>query len=456
MERAIGTDTIILLLDQCSRESRYLYESIERAGYDCLAIVLEEDDFLPENIISVYDMLSGDWKKQEKGFGKPRFFNEIAVPDHWSISAGVGESCGKIVYQSEVKARIYYAEPVRKYLVKSVDWMNRRGAVRFRDHYNRYGNVCARTFYHADGKPLSKSWFSANEREILVENYVTGDITYNDGELMKHFRTKMELLSYFFLRMGFERNRIFYNSLSMPFEVVHNLGSAAARSRLFWQEPVGDTIMEKLRLFLDGREEHIGQVVVQNRRSYDGLVELGANENKLCRMGYIYPFEKENGHRAEALICTNSDQIEHCRELIRAFPQMHFHIAAITLMSPALMSLGNFPNVSLYPGIELLMQKELFKKCDYYFDINYYGEIISAVHTAFLHNQLIFAFRETVHNRDCVPDTHIYAVSEFERMVLEVRRTLEDRDIMEQELQKQREYALTENREAYIGLIEGI
>ena len=73
---------------------------------------------------------------------------------------------------------------------------------------------------------------------------------------------------------------------------------------------------------------------------------------------------KENTHKPEALICTNSDKIEHCEELIRRIPRMHFHIAAFTAMSPKLMSMEKYHNVSLYPGIGLDGLNTLFEKCD--------------------------------------------------------------------------------------------
>lgn len=152
-------------------------------------------------------------------------------------------------------------------------------------------------------------------------------------------------------------------------------------------------------------------------------------------------FLKENTHKPEALICTNSDKIEHCEELIRRIPRMHFHIAAFTAMSPKLMSMEKYHNVSLYPGIGLDGLNTLFEKCDLYFDINYWAEIASAVQRAFLYNQLIFAFKETIHNRKYIADDHVYSVENFERMVSDIEAVLGDDNLMEQYLEKQRKAA---------------
>lgn len=454
MGRNIEADKIILLFDNYSLRSGYLYASLKKSGYDCLAIVIQEDDFLPKDVVSVYDLLSGDWETKRKDAAKPRFFNEISVPDYWSINAGVDEPYGTVTYQHEERGRIYYTEPVRRYLVKAVDWFDRKGIVRFRDHYNRYGDICARTFYNADGEKLSKSWFSAQGKEILVENNITGDFIFDDGDMVKHFRTKTELLNYYFSKKGFAQNRIFYNSLSMPFILSNNLENSIKQDILFWQDMVGEDIPENMRLILDGKSGRTDKIVVQKRQSYDQLLELGVKREKLHRLGFIYPFEKENNHKLEALICTDSDRIEHCQELIEMFPKMQFHIAAITVMSTELKKLDQYQNVSLYPAIKSPMREEIFKRCDYYFDINYHAEIISAVHKAFLHNQLIFAFQETVHNREYVADVQIYPVSAFDRMVNDVRNTMENQTVMEERLEIQRKHALTEDKEAYVKIME--
>ena len=149
------------------------------------------------------------------------------------------------------------------------------------------------------------------------------------------------------------------------------------------------------------------------------------------------------------LICTNTDHIEHCEELIKMLPQMHFHIAALTEMSPALLALGQYHNVSLYPGAEQSVLTELFMRCDYYLDINHYEEIVSAVYKAFMHEQLIFAFQETIHNREYVADTHIYLADELGRMVSDIQEILVDKNVMDEHLERQHRWALAENWETY-------
>ncbi len=411
---------------------------------------MEEDDFLPEGVMSVYDIFLGYRE------GKPKFFNEVPVPDHWSISAGIEESrYGKITWQHEEKGRIHYWENVpKKWLVKAVDWLDRKGIVRCRDHYNSRGSVYARTVYDKEGKECGKTWFSVSGQEVITGNAITGDLIVNDGGMIRFFRTKMDMMLYFFSRTGIERKRVFYNTLSTPFLLAGRFQGQEKRDMLFWQEDVGEGIPGNMQFILDGHVPRTDKIIVQKRSSYHRLVKLGVDPDRMRKLGYRYEVKKENGSRRQALICTNSDEIEHCEELIRALPQMQFHIAALTLMSPKLMGLEKYDNVKLYPGVQEKVLDKLFMECDYYFDINHWAEIVSAVYRAFLHEQLIFAFEETVHNREFVADRHIYPAEAFDRMISDIRRVIGDAELMKAHLKMQHDDAMVEEKEAYISLME--
>ncbi len=449
MERYIGAGKIVLLFDRYNSKSRLLHESFLQSGYDVPAISMEENDFLPVNVISIYDLMLGYYRNGKSAkIGKPKYFNEIALPDIWSVSAE-DKRWGRITYQREEKGRIYYLESAKNPLVRYVDWYDRRGTVRFRDHYNRWGNICARTIFDAAGEPMGKSWLSPQGHEVIMENFVTGDIILNDGDIFKSFRKKIDLFVYYMKKMEFDKGRIFFNSLSAPFLVSNRLDSSSKGDVLFWQEVAENEVPGNMRMILDKKAGRVGKIVVQSMSAYQRLLELGVQEDEVQKLGFIYPFERENAHRNEALICTESDRIEHCEELIRALPKLHFHIAAQTQMSEKLLSLNQYENVSLYPGADASMLDDLFKKCDYYFDINHRAEIASAVYRAFLNRQLIFAFQETVHNRNYVAKDHVYQIMEFERMVSDVQEAMERKSVMNAYLKKQWTDAMAETKASY-------
>ena len=444
------SNEIVLLFDSYSTDSKDLHESFKRVGYDCPAVVIEEDGFLPDGVLSVYGYFLGTYEKGENIPGKPRYFNQIKVPEYWEISGT--NSNGKVHDLSKERGRIFYAEPKHKRLVRVVDWLDERGIVRSSDHYNRFGALYARTIFNAKGQKVNKTFFSAGGKEIIMENYVTGDIILNDGKDVVFFRTKTEFVLYFLKKAGYEQRRLFFNSLSTPFFVSQRLDKTEKKDILFWQEPVWDEIPGNMRIILEDNNTRTAQIMVQKKASYKRLLELGANPEIVHKLGFVYPFEKENEGKAEVLICTNSDNIEQCHKLVTSLPKMHFHITAITEMSSKLMSMGTFDNVTLYPGIKLSILDELFAKCDFYFDVNHEGEIVSAIRKAFLHNQLIFAFKETLPKKKYVIEEYIYTSADVERMITDVKAIVERKELLQVHLKMQQEAALTENILAYKAL----
>ncbi len=450
----MGTDiqenNIVLLLDNYSSESRKLHDSFKLAGKIYPTVVIEDDGFLPEDVISVYGFFLGDFSTANGIPGRPRYFNQITVPEFWEIS-GTNHS-GKIHDLNKERGRIFYAEPAHKRFVKIVDWMDERGVVRTSDHYNRYGALYARTIFNAKGHKVNKSYFSASGKEVIVENFVTGNIILNDGDTTKIFGNKTAFVMECLKKAGLTEKRLFFNSLSTPFFVSQNLLQNQKGDVLFWQEPIKSDIPGNMQMILKGQSTRVGAIKVQKKHAYDRLLELGADETVVQKLGFIYRFEKQNQNTGEVLICTNSDKIEHCEELVKALPMVHFHITAITEMSSKLMSMGNYENVTLYPNVKTDVLKELFAKCDYYFDINYGNEIVSAVQKAFLNNQLILAFQDTLHNRDYVAPEHIYSIGKANEMIAEMKKILADDKVLQKHLKLQHEWAMLEPSEIYQNL----
>lgn len=452
MDKFIRADDIVLLLDKYSSYSHNLRYSFHKAGFRCPTVAVEDDGFLPEDVVSVCGFFLGNYKGEPGVPGRPRYFNQITVPDFWEISGN--NSTGSIHDLSRERGRIFYAEPRHRRLVKIVDWYDEKGVVRSSDHYNQYGALFARTIFNGRGQKVNKSWFSASGREIIVENYVTGDVILNDGEQVRIFHGKTEFTLFALKRMGFEKNRLFYNSLSTPFFVSQSIHSVHKRDVLFWQEPINGDIPGNMRIILNGEASRTARIMIQRKCAYDTLSALRVSSEIFQKLGFIYPFEKENGHKPEALICTNSDQIEHCRKIVEAIPGMHFHIAALTEMSSKLMSMDSYENVSLYPGVKRTVLDELFRKCDYYLDINRENEIVSAVYRAFLHDHIILAFKETLHDSDHVAVQHCYGLEDVDRMISDLQMLMTDKEQMDVWLKRQREAALTETKDSYLQFLE--
>ncbi len=447
MDKAIETGKITLLFDTFSNESRNLYESFKNTGADFTAAVIEDDGFLPDDVTSVYGFFLGDFSKSDMIPGKPLYFNEIKIPEYWRIEGN--NSSAKVMNRNKEAARIFYAEPSHRRLVKIVDWLDDTGNVRLSEHYNKYGAIFCRTVFNKKGQKAMRKFFSPDGREIIVENFVTGDIIVRWQEKDWIFRGKTDLAAFFIRCAGLEDGAIYFNSLSYPFFTSQALAPNGFCDALFWHEPVGAEIPGNMQIILKDQAARTKKIYVQRKESYDRLIELGAPKEKVQQLGYIYSFVRENEHRPQILICTNSENVSHLAELAQLVPQMHFHVAAITEMSSKLMSAGQFDNVSLYPNVKMSVLDSLFEKCDFYLDINHEGEIVDAVHRAFLNNMLIVGFEETMHNAYYTADTNTFKEAEYTDMAEALNTTLVMPQVIDEALEMQCKAAVAASVEDY-------
>lgn len=449
MEKYSGMTDAVLLLDNYGEDSGMLRQSFRSAGFTGPVIVIEDDGFYPEDVLSVYQYFCGEFHKSSKVPGKARYFNQINVPDYWEISGT--NSDGKVHDLHRERGRIFYAEPKHKRLVRVVDWLDEKGTVRSSDHYNRYGALYARTFFNKEGKRFCRAYFDVEGRETILENFVTHDIILNRSGRVYVFKSKVDLILKLLEELGAMESRIFFNSLSTPLFVSERMPSGRQEDILFWQEGVRNDIPGNMQMILNRQARRVRSIYVQKKDSYQKLAELSASNAMLRPLGFIYPYERDNTFQNKALICTNSDRIERCEDLIKALPQMHFHIAAITEMSSKLMSLSQYQNVTLYPGARTRLIDELFDTCDYYLDINHEAEIVSAVKQAFLHDQLIIGFRQTLHNKEFIAQEHVF--DSCEAMIAFLNNIMGHEEMIKGQIDLQKKAAMSEETADYTDLL---
>lgn len=451
-----NTEQIVLLFDSYTSGSQKLHESFRMAGCEYPVLVLEEDGFLPDGVRSIYECFLGYFEGGFASHRKPMNSDDI----HLEQEIQDNQMTGRIIFLEREREELLYGWPVWSRIVKAVEWLDAEGTVHMAEHYNRFGMKYARTLYDSKGIKISKTYYSAEGQEIISENCIEGSIFLQKEGEQFFFHTKADFVKFLFEHENPDHIKIFYNTLAIPFLVSLKLEKPMDRDILFWQEPLGESIPGNMQIILSGRAGRTAHVVVQEKDAYDKLMELGVDPGKVHKLGFLYPFKKkhskemevfikslrhEYSHKPEALICTNSDQIEHCHELVRALPQMQFHIAALTTMSPKLMPVGEYENVKLWPGIRREDLEDLFAFCDYYFDINYGAEIVSAVRRAFLNDLLILAFCETAHNREYIAKEHIYPIANAEQMIAKVEELMGDRELLERHLAIQHDEAMAEN-----------
>ncbi len=459
----------VLLLDRYNDSAEMLKNSFRMAGFAGPVIVIQSDGFLPDDVISLYrwfcssddnELLPGAvsrtrnlveseiqaYRVSHAGYnsGKARFFNQIEVPDYWEISSNA--SAGQIHDLQHLRGRIFYSSRLGKRLVSDVDWLNEEEIVRCTDHYDCQGQLYARTVFNKKGERFLCSWFDEYGRERVTHNFVTDDIIVNRNQTVQFFENVTQMAVAMLKEIGANGSRIYYNSLSTPMFVTENLERPQNGNVLFWQEEPRMEIPGNMKMIFSGKT-NTSMVCVQNRSSYHNLDNLGAPELMLRPLGFIYDFQRENEGRTDALICTNSDQIEGLAQLVERFGNIHFHIAAVTEMSSKLLAFGRYENVFLYPTVKANVVDELFQKCDIYLDINHGGEILSAGKRAFLNNQCIMALKNTVHNSCYVTSDHIY--KDVKELAEHIAQIIKNPGAIKEAVEHQREAAMSETVETY-------
>ncbi|MBF0778467.1 accessory Sec system glycosylation chaperone GtfB [Streptococcus cuniculi] len=396
---------MITLFDRFNAAARDLYYSLEASGLlGSSSIVLEEDGGLPAGVTSPYAFFCG----MEEGEGEPLYFNEVPLPAFWQITGT--NTQGAIYNDSTKQATIHYHEPKHLRLVQTVEWLTPSQEVYRQDHYNQYGWMFARTYFNAEGQAVSKHYYQASGEEVLVENLQTGYHLLNWRGKVYPFAKRTDFYLFYLREAQVDLSAIWYTSLSSPFVLSYYLGGDG-QDVLFWQEKIGQEIPGNMRLILSGSAKRTKKIVVQDKESYEKLLQLVSDEeaSMISYLGYLYPRHSENAQTKEILILTNSDQLEGMAVLVKELSDYQFHIAALTEMSPRLKAYEEEAHVTLYPNIAPRQVADLFEKCSIYLDINHGSEILSGTRQAFEHNLLIAGFENTVHDQRFVLDEALFS-----------------------------------------------
>ncbi len=445
----------VLLTEQLNDESTRLAVSLDAAGYDFKPIVINYDGFLPEEAASPYEFFSGG---DETPQGSPLYFDRLEKPELWEIESS--NASGELFEYDQLRARLFYVEPKEKRYIRIVDWLDRDGKVRFSDHYDKFGRRFARTVLNREQKPVHKTYYDPHGREAITENFLTGTIilTWHGKEIF--FKSKSDFVVYYFDCLeenGMEIDRLLINSLSVPFFAADKLKAKhpeLTRNILFWQEPVGEDIPGNMKAILTGGTGGIEKIIVQRADAAEKIASLPVDQSRFGRLGFIYDISGENLARPEVLILTNSDQIERLDELTVRLPNVNFHIGAVTEMSSRLMAFERRSNVTLYPVITYPTVEYLRESCDFCLDINRGGEILNSVRSAFVSNQVILAFNQTMHNQYFVSPENRFESSDWEKLAQRLESLVGNPEAVTRALAAQTKHANASSPEEYRQVID--
>ena len=403
---------MIQLFDVYNQESQDLHYSLTVAGLSDLTVVIEPDGFLPDGVVSPFtDYLGYD-------SGKPLYFNQVPVPDFWEIAGN--NQFGTINDLNQERAVIHFADGLQARLVKKVEWKTPAGRIFQVDHYNRFGACFAKTTFDGSGQAIMTSYRDVDQKEVILENHVTGDILLTlEGQGLRHFSGRVAFIIDFLQGLKVNLDHILFNTLSTSFLTSFHFPEKSGQDILVWQEPLQDHIPGNMQLILENDQLRAKTIIIPDYATYERALQLTDEKfhHKFSHLGYHYHFKRDNFVRPDALIVTNSDQLEQIEKLVESLPRVTFRIAAVTEMSSKLLDMLRYPNVVLYQNASPQKIQELYQLSDIYLDINYGNELLQAVRQAFEHNQLVLAFEETAHNRRYTAPNHIFAKEAVDDMI---------------------------------------
>ena len=403
---------MIQLFDVYNQESQDLHYSLTAAGLSDLTVVIEPDGFLPDGVVSPFTYYLG------YDSGKPSYFNQVPVPDFWEIAGN--NQFGTINDLNQERAVIHFADGLQARLVKKVEWKTPAGRIFQVDHYNRFGACFAKTTFDASGQAIMTSYRNVDQKEVILENHVTGDILLTlEGQGLRHFSGRVAFIIDFLQGLKVNLDHLLFNTLSTSFLTSFHFPDKSGQDILVWQEPLHDDIPGNMQLILENDQLRAKTIIIPDYATYERALQLTDEKfhHKFNHLGYHYHFKRDNFVRPDALIVTNSDQLEQIEKLVESLPRVTFRIAAVTEMSSKLLDMLRYPNVVLYQNASPQKIQELYQLSDIYLDINYGNELLQAVRQAFEHNQLVLAFEETAHNRRYTAPNHIFAKEAVDDMI---------------------------------------
>lgn len=359
--------------------------------------------------------------------GMPLFWLDLAVQSDFSFRGGNIRK-GKIFEGDEHLANVYFREPFEDQCIDQIEWI-KNGEVYARDFYNASGIKYAEAVVNDDTDIIVK-YPGPKGAPAVVERPDLGFVSVKRDGQEYLYEDQQQFYAAFlkeFLLEHSEETIVFYEPRLL------SIIPEGSRCVLFVQD-------EECRELYDPRFREALSLIVAAR---PGIAHSLASEVKegekpgMIEIGYL--IDKSVGHSVQnALIVTRSQKIEHLQFLVEGLPEIHFHIAAATMMAPELMAFDRYPNVTLYPNSQRNRILQLMQECAFYLDINHYLEYEGIVSEALRMDRLVYAFDNTAHQKSCLPDHHIYLQEDADQMVSDISRAMYDPNWLEESLAAQR------------------
>lgn len=374
---------MLAIFDTFDFATKELMQSLETAGIAFTPVVIQYDGELPDGALCPFATYTGI--ERLRG---PLFFNEVPVPAWCEIRQG-RKVYGEILRDGEVIGRINY-EPNSFRQVESVDWLLPDQTLSHTDHYDRYGNQYSTTYY-SDGVAYQTVYRGPREWEIEV-NHVSRVVTMRSPRSLLTFETLTDFVSYFMDDQRLTDDRVLINSLSYPLHAMRKR-AAEPNTTLFWQEAMPGDVPGNMATELEEPVALTRVVFCDERLLQKVAARYPDTAVDLTYLSHIGQFaDKHRYDMRRAFTLTGTDEMPGLVELLEAFPDVTFSIAALTQMSEKLHSLARkYANLTLIPTINNKGISEELDKASVYLDINAGAHVLDVVKAAYYLNLVVLA-----------------------------------------------------------------
>ena len=365
---------MFIIASEQTRELERLRKLLDKLGQPYRVFVTNLETDLDQQTDSLATFFTQ--KDPASTVGNPLFFNDLEVPELWECW-----TLGITTYLfdgEERRANVVLREDILSRTVERVEWFGQGEEIVSIDVYNRYGWRSKQSLLTEVGQPYLDIYLNRQQEEVLL-----------------HFVSQ----GTFLLQTPKGRDRLYASKEELQRAVLEQL-LPEDEVILLMDKTLLDVVKEipKERLAycardthdLDEIKERVGQILLVE----DGL--LSEKKEGITALSGLVDVEQES-FQPEALIMTASQEVEGLADLVHDFPQVTFHIAALTAMGPKLTDLDPCPNVRLYPGISMENYEELLATCSLYLDCNQGEEVMNSSIRALENGQVLFGLKSTVH-----------------------------------------------------------
>ena len=366
---------MFIIAPEQTRELDHLRKVLDKLGQPYRVFVTNLETDLDQETESLATFFTQ--KDPASKVGNPLFFNDLEVPELWECW-----TLGITTYLfdgEERRANIVLREDLLSRTVDRVEWFGQKEEIVSIDFYNRNGWKSQQSLLNEVAQPYLEIYLNRQQEEVLLYFVLQGTFLHQTPKGRDQLYANKEELQRAVLKQVLPENE----AILLMDQSLLAFVKEMPKERL--------ALCTSTVAGLDGIKEQVDQILVLE------AAHLREKKEGYTSLSGLVDVDQEK-FQPEALVMTASQEVEGLADLVHDFPQVIFHIAALTAMGPKLTDLAPSPNVRLYPGISIENYEELLATCSLYLDCNQGEEVMSSSIRALENGQILFGLKSTVHH----------------------------------------------------------